>query len=61
MTGPTLLTKMLAFLAIDFLIVIISWYIPTDVTIARTIAAGIQFVFLAATAVVTTQFVVEDF
>lgn len=61
MTQSTLLTKLLAFLAIDVVIVIASWYIPSDASAIRTMASSVQLFFLAVTAYVNTQFVVEDF
>jgi hypothetical protein len=60
-TEPTFLSKILAFLAIDFLIVVASWYIPADMTLMRNLAAAVQLIFLTATAWVTIQFIVEDF
>lgn len=57
--APGIAVALLLF--IDLVIVVISWYLPHDVSLVRAIMAGVQMVLLAITALATIRWVVRDY
>lgn len=47
---------MLSLLALDIVIVAVSWYVPTDLGLVRSFMAVVQMLFLVATGIVTLRY-----